>query len=212
MKGKSASLLAAVLLAAGLASPAQAVLMNHGDSGEYFFDTDSGLYWWDPEAFVSLSKTEIDDFVAANSKWKYASHFEIDALIGKSSAGGVPLTEVMGAHQLETAVLTTSGWFVGSRWIGFYDGICSLADCGILNPDGWIAETVLNGDPLPLSDLSTIGDAGYQGSVDGRPVRGAWINSRFDPLAVAEPEAFSLLAAGLAMLGFAWRRRSAARG
>jgi hypothetical protein len=204
-----AGLIAALAcLALGGLSPARATLVDHGPNGEYFRDTDSGLFWWDPAQFVSMTKAQIDAFVAGDPNVKYATYLEIDDLMGKSS-GGVPLTDVMGPGQFPLLAATTIGVLSGTGWKGFYDGNCPSGNAACpFGANGWNATTLLQGDPNPLADLSTIGFTGYQVSVDSF-VRGAWTNSRIDPVAAAvpEPAAFGLFGLGLAGLGIAARRR-----
>lgn len=175
---------------------ANAALVDLGSSGEYFHDTNSGLYWWDPANFVGQTKAQIDTFVLANPSWKYATAAEIDDLMGQSSSG-VPLTDIMGAHQFQTFNTTDGN---GSRWIGYFDE--TSADPGLPgNPDGWLAQTVLGGG---LNDPSTIGDTGFQNNViSWNP--GAWINSTVKPVPV--PAAVWLFGSGLiGLIGFARRR------
>lgn len=174
-----------------------ATLVNLGNNGEYFYDTSSGLYWWDIATFVGQTKAEIDLFVATDVNRKYATAAEIDALMGQSSDGGVALTEIMGAHQFETFI---AGDGTGSRWIGYFDE--TSADPGLPgDPDGWLAQTVLGGG---LNDPSTIGDTGFQNNViTWNP--GAWVNSRINPVPV--PAAAWLFASGLlGLIGLARRK------
>ena len=76
-----------------LTSNLHAELRDWGDEGEYFHDTDTGLYWWDPAEFVGWSYNEINAFITANPTWKWATSDEIDALVGKSSVGVPQLGE-----------------------------------------------------------------------------------------------------------------------
>jgi hypothetical protein len=106
--------------------------------------------------------------------WKWASSDEIDALVGKSSEGGVPLTEVMGPHQFQTGCLGDGTWYQGSRWIGYFENSPA-------QPDGWLVQTVLDCGTKPvLNDLSTLGDSGFQRNVESW-THGAWINSTVNP-------------------------------
>lgn len=179
---------------------AHATLVDLGGNSEYFHDTGSGFYWWDPATFVGQTKAEIDTYVSLNSDWKYATAAEIDALMGQSSAGGVPLTEVMGAHQSETFDVDSGN---GSRWIGYFDE--TSADPGLPgDPDGWAAETLLGGG---LNDPSTIGATGFQNNVIiWGP--GAWINTMVNPVPI--PAAAWLFGTALiGLVGFSRRGKVA---
>ncbi len=179
---------------------ANAALIDLGASGEYFRDTNSGLFWWDPANFVGQTKAQIDTFVSSNPNWKYASAAEIDGLLGQSSVGGIPLTDVMGAPQFITFDINDGN---GARWVGYFDE--TTADPGLPgDPDGWNVQTVLGGG---LNDLTTIGDTGFQNDVANWDP-GAWINSRINPVPV--PAAVWLF--GTALLGFIGysRRRNVA--
>ncbi len=151
-----------------------AELRDWGPEGEYFYDTDTGLYWWDPAEFVGWSYSSINTFVTASTIWKWASSDEIDALVGKSSEGGVPLTEVMGPHQFQTGCLGDGTWYSGSRWIGYFENSPA-------QPDGWLVQTALDCGTTPVvNDLSTLGDSGFQRGVENW-THGAWINSTVNP-------------------------------
>lgn len=156
-----------------LTSNLHAELRDWGGEGEYFHDTDTGLYWWDPAEFVGWSYSEINAFITANPTWKWATSDEIDALVGKSSEGGVPLTEVMGPHQFQTGFFVDGTWYHGSRWIGYYENTPA-------NPDGWLLQTFLDEGPPVVNDLSMLGDSGFQNNVDNW-THGAWINRAVDP-------------------------------
>ena len=156
-----------------LTSNLHAELRDWGGEDEYFHDTDTGLYWWDPAEFVGWSYSEINAFITANPTWKWATSDEIDALVGKSSEGGVPLTEVMGPHQFQTGFLVDGTWYHGSRWIGYYENTPA-------NPDGWLVQTFFDAGPPVINDLSMLGDSGFQNNVDNW-THGVWINSTVDP-------------------------------
>ena len=105
-----------------LSHPTLAELRDHGQNGEYFHDTESGLYWMDPGRFEGMAKMEIDAFLDANPTWRYATALEVEDLVGKTARRGAPLTEVMGPEQFVIRCVTSDGtWHLGARWIGFFD-------------------------------------------------------------------------------------------
>lgn len=77
---------------------ANADLINAGDHGELFFDTLTGLYWYDPAAFSGASREEVDSFVEAHSMWQYASRSQILALYDayKAAEQTTSLYEIVG--------------------------------------------------------------------------------------------------------------------
>jgi hypothetical protein len=149
------SWLAAILLPGS----ADAVLRNHGPAGEYFYDTETALYWCDPEQFVGWSRPEIDALVTSSPIWNWAQSSLIEGLNGQSSEGGAHLEEVMGPRQFTLG----DG---GPRWIGFY--------VQVSQPNGWIAQSYQ--DP----GWNTITDTGWQHQVENW-THGAWLVSTVDP-------------------------------
>lgn len=172
-----------------LATPSSAALIDHGAAGDYFYDTNSGLYWFDPAHFVGQTRAEMDLFAATSKDWDWATSDEIEALEQQSTVGGVSLESVMGARQY-----TLGGG--GPRWLGYY------AETG--QPDGWIAQAADTTD--------TISSAGFQfdaASFPGTVGVGGWMVSRVDP--VPEPTTITLAALGLLGLGVRGRRGQRAR-
>lgn len=151
-----------------------AELQNLGENGEYFYDTDSGLYWWDPEKFQGWPYEDIEEFLDKNPFWKWANSDEIDGLVGKSSEGSIPLNQIMGQQQFNTGYLVNGIWYSGFRWIGYYDNTPE-------NPDGWLVQTYFDAGPPVENDLTTLGESGFQNYVDAWP-HGAWLNSYINPL------------------------------
>ena len=156
-----------------LTSNLHAELRDWGPDGQYFYDTDTGLYWWDPAEFVGWSYSDINAFVTASAIWKRASSDEIDALVGKSSEEGVPLTEVMDPYQFQTGALVDGIWYYGFRWIGYFENSPN-------QPDGRLVQTFFDHSPPVINDLSTLGDSRHQMYV-GNWTHGAWINSTVTP-------------------------------
>lgn len=147
-----------VLASLALAAPAAAELVNHGAHGEFFFDEDTGLYWFDPAAWVDVGRTNVSFFGAKAWFWGWASSYQIDALVGKTAAEGFTLEEIMGARQFTAG----SDW---PRWIGYH------ADSE--QPDGWLLESADN-DSIDLS-------GGQSNCAAWNP--GAWLIATTDPTA-----------------------------
>jgi hypothetical protein len=172
-----------------LANPAAAALIDHGAAGEYFHDTATGLYWYDPAQLVGQTRAQMDALVTASPQWEWATAAQIDALDGQSSEGGLALESVIGARQYTLV----SG---GARWLGYY------AETG--QPDGWAVQASTSPD--------TISHTGFQHDAASFPDItgvGGWMVSRVDP--VPEPQMLSLVASG-SLLAAArlrrWRRSS----
>ena len=174
-----------------LASPAAAALIDHGPSGEYFYDTSTGLYWYDPAQLVGQTRAEMDAFASASPQWAWATSAQIDALAGQSSGGGVPLESVVGPRQ---HTLNNGA----PRWLGYY------ADPG--QPDGWIVQAFTSLDSVsstgPQTDAATFPD------ITGV---GGWMVSSVDP--VPEPQILWLASSGalLVVAGLRRPRQSGAR-
>ena len=137
-------------------------LVDYGSNNEYFFDTTTRFYWYDPAEFVGMSRQEVDVIVQQSSIWNWATSAQVDELVGKASAGGSDLDSAMGTQQF---TLITNG---GYRWIGYYEST--------IQPDGWLVQTGAN--------RSSITDSGFQNYVASwNP--GAWLVSTVDPLSTA---------------------------
>ncbi|MCP4546922.1 MAG: hypothetical protein GY835_10705 [bacterium] len=139
---------------------AQADLVNHGPHGEFFFDEDTGLYWFDPAVFADQIQVTIDLFATHSTFWSWAGSAQVDALNGRSSAGGVHLEEILGTPYLSGGVY---------RWLGLYDGSST---------EGWI----LQSDDSPA--FTTITQSSHQGGAASL-YPGAWLVSNSDPAGLA---------------------------
>ena len=168
-----------------LASPASAALIDHGAGGQYFHDTATGLYWYDPAQLVGQSRAQMDAFVAASPHWDWATSAQIDALDDQSSVGGVALETVMGARQY-----TLVGG--GPRWLGYY------AETG--QPDGWIVQA--SASPDTISSTGFQADAASYPGISGV---GGWMVSRVDP--VPEPHVLALITPAALLAAARLRRR-----
>lgn len=150
--------IAAAILLAGAAVGSAAELVDRGGHGEFFYDSDSGLTWCDPDILTEAGREPLAAFIANNSTgWVWATSAQVAALSGSTAPTGSSLEEIMGPRQ----------WTVGSdwpRWIGYY------AD---LVPDGWLIQS---------DDNIVLGDSGSQSGVAAwNP--GGWFVNAGDPTA-----------------------------
>lgn len=157
----STMLILALLLCSGAASAAD--LQNHGPGGEYFHDPDSGLTWFDPAAFVGLTRAAAEYIDLYSPNWSWAASAQIDGLLGRTSPAGTPLIDVMGPHQVSIG---------GYRWVGFYAESI---------PDGWLVQTTNS------PDFDTITDTSFQSNAASLNP-GAWFVSTSDPVAAPRLE------------------------
>lgn len=158
-----------VLASLALAAPAAADLVNHGAHGEFFYDEDTGLYWFDPAGWVDVGRTNVDFFCGKAWFWGFAQQVQIDALVGKTAAEGFTLEGIMGPRQFTAG----SDW---PRWIGYHADIeqpdgwllesadndsiylsGSQSNCAAWNPGAWLIATA---DPTTTPRLTDIGDDG----------------------------------------------------
>ncbi len=136
---------------------AAADLRDHGPNGEFFFDPSSGRYWFDPAAFVGLTRGAAAYIDAYHPDWSWATSAQIDSLLGRTSPSGSSLLEVMGPDQVPIS---------GYRWVGYY---------AETTPNGWLVQTT-NG---PAYDTITA----TSGQANADPLNpGAWFVSRVDPV------------------------------
>lgn len=149
----------ALSLLLAVAPPAGAELQNHGPYGEYFHDTVTGLYWFDPCAFHDQARITVDFLDAYSSVWSWAAQSEVEALMGQTAEAGSSLEDVMG---LRRSTITGGG----PRWLGFYFGS---------GDDGWLVQS----DAGP--EFATVTTTGPQASAYSLGA-GAWFVSAVDPV------------------------------
>jgi hypothetical protein len=159
MKRKSGYMFALLLLL-HLAAPVAADLVDHGPNGEYFQDTETGLYWLDPMLVRSYVRTMPDLFATHADNWDWATSAEIDALLGQASQGGINLDLVIGDR-------FSSVGGGGPRWLGYH----SLAT----EPDGWLIQSTNTPD---FDEITATGSQG--GAAAMNP--GSWFVSSVDPV------------------------------
>jgi len=135
-------------------------LVDLGDSGEYFHDTNTDLYWYDPVAFEGQTRTEIQAWIDGQTEWRWATAEEIQALVGMMTEEDVDTIDILGEPQM--GGLT-------SRWIGYY--------AQATQPDGMLMEARW------FPERSLITNVGTQALVENWDP-GAWIVSESDPTPV----------------------------
>lgn len=158
-----------------LASPPRAQttdLANHGAQSEYFYDAQTGLYWFDPAVFATQPRVIIDLLPQHSAVWDWATSAQIDALVGRTTPAGLTLEAVIGLRQFTIG----NG---GPRWIGFH--------AGTGEPNGWLIQS--EDEP----DFRTVSASGPQSSAETWNA-GAWLVATSDP--VAAPRLVNLGIAG----------------
>ncbi|MBM4132006.1 hypothetical protein FJ250_13430 [bacterium] len=83
-----------LLTAAPLAHAAE--VTNHGAHGEFFHDTESGLYWLDPGLFAGQVRASLDLLPLHSNLWDWATGAQVEALVGRTAPAGVALEAVLG--------------------------------------------------------------------------------------------------------------------
>lgn len=190
---KISNILPLPLLAAfALVTPiAKAVLIDHGPTGEYFKDTDTGNFWYDPVQFVGMSRTQVNTFQSSSPIWSWASSTQIQLFLGKSSSAGTPLEDVMGLRQYSTS--TTSG----PGWLGFYESTDQS--------DAWRVQSFTD-----VPDFELITGTGPLNVLGSNEPVGAWLVSTIDPVRGVPDKGSTVLLLGaglLALLALAAIRR-----
>jgi hypothetical protein len=154
---RSTTVLVLLLLFAG-AIPAGAELQNHGPDGEYFHDTVTGLYWFDPANFHEQARITLDLMADYSTTWSWATSGEVDALLNQVSPVGSTIEDVIGPRHS-----TITG---GMRWLGFYFGS---------GDDGWLVQS--ENEPF-YTQVTTTGSQANAYHLGG----GAWFVSAVDPV------------------------------
>jgi len=147
-----------ILLTAPLLAATAGELTDAGPNGHFFYDADSGLYWFDVVLFEGESRYQVATLIDNSPRWDWATSTQIDALVGQTAPSGGALADAMGASQ-------TGSVGTIQRWVGFH----SLET----QPDGWLIQA----DSAPYTTINT---SGSQSNV-GSQTHGAWVVSTSDP-------------------------------
>jgi hypothetical protein len=175
-------------------SQSNAALINCGDSGEYFYDQEADLYWYDPGVFSGWTIEDVNAYVENSQAWRWAGPDEIAGLCGALTVReGAFLTDILGV-----STYTTVSW---CYWIGF------------MNPDGstvaarlgWNMGTTGTASEIELytsiEDVQTNNSVTSAQIINGAILCGAWLYSEDDPLGqtapVPEPSTIFLIGTGL---------------
>ena len=148
-----------LLLLLSTVPPAGAEIVDHGPQGEYFHDTVTGLYWFDPALFHEQARVTLDLLADHSMVWGWALQSEVEALMGQTAVAGASLEDAMGLRRSSIA----NG---GPRWLGYYFGSAN---------DGWLVQS----DDLP--DFATITATSHQAGAASYGA-GAWFVSAVDPV------------------------------
>lgn len=150
----------ALLILACVPRPATAVVTDHSSYGEYFYDVETGLYWFDPGVFAGQPRATIDLLPQHSTVWNWATSAQVDALVGKTAPEGIALEAVLGPRQFTVG----NG---GPRWIGYHAGTGA--------PNGWLVEST--DEP----NFHTITESGSQNGAENWNA-GAWLVAVTDPV------------------------------
>jgi hypothetical protein len=175
-------------------SQSNAALINWGGSGEYFYDQEADLYWYDPGVFSGWTWEDINAFVENSQSWRLAGPDEIAGLHGALAASdGVIIPNILGDF-----TYTTEFW---SYWIGFMNPDSSTVAARL----GWNMGATGTASEIELytsiEDVQANNSVTSAQMITGAILSGAWLYSEDDPLGqtapVPEPSTIFLIGAGL---------------
>lgn len=214
-------MIAAVFLLIG---PAQAVLIGQNDvtvagpdSGDGFnitFDDVSGLQWLDLSVTSGMSRNQVQaSSLITSGAYRFARDVEVDNLfatnIGISFGGSSAQTTPFNANAALVAAGQAFVNFFGVTNGQFPIGSFGLVDSATTLPGGFNTYSVrLTSPSNPTVQLFRLDRPDTLASSGGFAGFGSFLVKASDSSEIAEPGAFALFGAGLAMLLLVRRRRA----
>ena len=118
---KARFFLSIVILALFLSfsSKANATLFDYGNTGQYFFDDITNLYWYDPIEFSGWTRLQVDQFIIVNSNWEYGSLTDIKNFVSNYGVSN-PQTDVLSAYLGDPSAVFISSTYEIRQWRGYF--------------------------------------------------------------------------------------------
>lgn len=138
----------------------------------YFHDQATGLYWCDQDQFIGMDRAAVEDWLAANPDWRWATSAEARGLIGKRTVGDHYLGDVVGMPQVDNdhvmQFICYCGDLAGTQALVLQSGIINhfyrpsflmfssvMGDATGSNAGAWIVSDI-NPTPLETKSLSEV--------------------------------------------------------
>lgn len=171
-------------------SKANATLLEHGIANEMFYDSITGLYWYDPVEFLGWSQLQIENFINNNPTWSYAT---IMQLYNLKEGYKTALDSWFAIGSATNVTIRTSGY--EEYW---WEGWCYDSGQGAVKP--WSFAT--SKDPNYPFDLFWANyDFNLYGWFSDANAGGAWLVSSVRPTGGIVPEPSTILLFYFGMIG-----------